>query len=69
MTTTKHRIRRDNAEFHKTTLKQNHGYASEQGKVWAHVAKMSHEMAAPTMTGAMNDVAVPLLYLPVPRFF
>jgi hypothetical protein len=33
MTTTKHRIRRDNAEFHKTTLRQNRGYASEQGKV------------------------------------
>jgi len=32
------------------------GYATEQGKVWAHVADMSHEMAAPTMTGAMNDV-------------
>jgi hypothetical protein len=51
-----HRIRRGNAEFHKTTLKQNRGYATEQGKVWEHVANMSHEMAAPTMTGAMNDV-------------
>ena len=51
-----HRIRRGNAEFHKTTLEQNRGYATEQGKVWAHVADMSHQMAAPTMTGAMNDV-------------
>ena len=51
-----HRIRRDNAEFHKTTLRQNRGYATEQGKVWAHVADMSHKMAAPTMTGAMNDI-------------
>ena len=49
-------IRRDNAEFHKTTLRQNRGYATEQGKVWAHVADMSHQMGAPTMTGAMNDV-------------
>ena len=51
-----HRIRRDNVEFHKTTLRQKRGYASDQGKIWASVADMSHEMAAPTMTGAMNDV-------------
>jgi uridine phosphorylase len=51
-----HRIRRDNVEFHKTSLRQNRGYATEQGKVWAHVADMSHKMAAPTNTGAMNDV-------------
>ena len=49
-------IRRDNAEFHKTTLKQKRGYASDQGKVWDRVAEMSHKMEAPTMTGAMNDV-------------
>ncbi|HYN74384.1 MAG TPA: DUF6569 family protein [Candidatus Methanoperedens sp.] len=51
-----HRIRRDNAEFHKTSLKEKRGYASDQGKVWAHVADMSHQMAAPTNTGAMSDV-------------
>jgi hypothetical protein len=51
-----HSIRRDNAEFHKTTLKQKRGYASDQGKVWDRVAQMSHKMEASTMTGAMNDV-------------
>lgn len=51
-----HSIRRDNAEFHKTTLRQNRGYASDQGKVWDRVAQMSHRMEAPTATGAMNDV-------------
>ena len=51
-----HSIRRDTAEFHKTTLKQKQGYVSDQGKVWASVADMSHKMDAPTMTGAMNDV-------------
>jgi hypothetical protein len=38
------------------TLRQNREYATEQGKVWEHVANMSHAMAALTMTGAMNDV-------------
>jgi hypothetical protein len=51
-----HSIRKDNVEFHKTTLKEKRGYASDQGKVWASVADMSHKMEAPTMTGAMNDV-------------
>ncbi len=51
-----HSIRRDTAEFHKTSLRQKRGYASDQGKVWASVADMSHKMDAPTMTGAMNDV-------------
>ncbi|GAB4244276.1 MAG: hypothetical protein OHK0028_22580 [Deltaproteobacteria bacterium] len=51
-----HSIRRDNVMFHKTTLKERRGYASDQGKVWASVADMSHKMEAPTMTGAMNDV-------------
>jgi len=51
-----HSIRRGNAEFHKTSLKQKRGYASDQGQVWACVADMSHKMDAPTATGAMNDV-------------
>lgn len=57
MTTTKHRIRRDNAEFHMTTLKQNRGYATEQGKVWAHVADMSHQMAAPGRPMSPSETA------------
>jgi hypothetical protein len=51
-----HSIRRENVEFHKRTLKEKRGYASDQGKVWAHVADMSHRMDAPTATGAMNEV-------------
>jgi len=51
-----HSIRRDNVMYHKTTLKEKRGYATDQGKVWASVADMSHKMEAPTMTGAMNDV-------------
>jgi hypothetical protein len=51
-----HSIRRNNAAFHKTSLKEQRGYASDQSQVWAAVADMSHKMAAPTMTGAMNDV-------------
>jgi hypothetical protein len=51
-----HSIRRENVLFHKTTLKEKRGYASDQGKVWDHVAQMSHKMEAPTMTGAMNEV-------------
>jgi len=51
-----HSIRRDNVMFHKTTLKERRGYASDQGEVWAKVADMSHKMDAPSATGAMNDV-------------
>jgi hypothetical protein len=51
-----HSLRRENVEFHKKTLKEKRGYASDQGKVWAHVADMSHKMDAPTETGAMNEV-------------
>lgn len=51
-----HSLRRENVEFHKTTLRQKRGYASDQGKVWAHVADMSHKMEAPTATGAMSEV-------------
>lgn len=51
-----HSIRRDTAEFHKTSLRQKRGYAADQGKVWATVADMSHKMDAPTTTGAMNDL-------------
>jgi len=51
-----HSIRRGNAEFHKETLRQKRGYASDQGRVWDCVAAMSHRMEAPTPTGAMNDI-------------
>jgi hypothetical protein len=51
-----HSIRRGNAEFHKESLRQKRGYASDQGQVWACVADMSHLMNAPTQTGAMSDV-------------
>jgi hypothetical protein len=51
-----HSIRRENAAFHKTTLKQMRGYVSEQGKVWAHIADMAEKMGAPTDTGSMNGI-------------
>ncbi len=51
-----HSIRKDNVEFHKATLKEKRGYVSDQRKVWASVADMSHKMEVPTMTGAMNDI-------------
>ncbi len=51
-----HSIRRGNAELHKESLRQKRGYASDQGQVWACVADMSHQMNAPTATGAMNDI-------------
>jgi len=51
-----HSIRRNNAEYHKASLKEKRGYASDQGQVWECVADISHKMEAPTMTGAMNDV-------------
>jgi hypothetical protein len=51
-----HSIRKMNVMHHKETLKSRQGYRSDQGKVWEHVACMSHEMNAPTATGAMHDV-------------
>jgi hypothetical protein len=51
-----HSIRRLNVMHHAETLKSRQGYRSDQGKVWSHVAQMSHAMAAPTVTGAMHDV-------------
>jgi hypothetical protein len=51
-----HSIRRENADFQKTSFRQKRGYASDQGKVWACVADLSHKMDAPTATGAMHEV-------------
>ena len=51
-----HSIRKMNVMHHKETLKARQGYRSDQGKVWEHVACMSHAMDAPTATGAMHDV-------------
>lgn len=51
-----HSIRKLNVLHHRETLKARQGYRSDQGQVWSHVARMSHEMAAPTVTGAMHDV-------------
>jgi hypothetical protein len=51
-----HSIRKLNVMHHKETLKARQGYRSEQGKVWEHVACMSHAMDAPSATGAMHDV-------------
>ena len=51
-----HSIRRLNVMHHRETLKSRQGYRSDQGRVWEAVACMSHEMAAPTSTGAMHDV-------------
>jgi hypothetical protein len=51
-----HSIRKLNVMHHKETLKARQGYRSDQGKVWEHVACMSHAMDAPTATGAMHDV-------------
>jgi flavodoxin len=51
-----HSIRKMNVMHHKETLKSRQGYRSDQGKVWEHVACMSHAMEAPTATGAMHDV-------------
>lgn len=51
-----HSIRKANVMHHKETLKAKQGYRSDQGRVWEHVACMSHAMDAPTATGAMHDV-------------
>jgi hypothetical protein len=51
-----HSIRKLNVMHHKETLKARQGYRSAQGEVWSHVAAMSHDMDAPTATGAMHDV-------------
>jgi hypothetical protein len=51
-----HAIRRENAAFQKTTLRQKRGYVTDQRKVWAHVADMSRQMGAATPTGSMNEV-------------
>ena len=51
-----HSIRKMNVMHHKETLKARKGYRSDQGKVWEAVTCMSHEMNAPTPTGAMHDV-------------
>jgi ARG and Rhodanese-Phosphatase-superfamily-associated Protein domain len=51
-----HSIRKLNVMHHRGTLKSRQGYRSDQGRVWEAVACMSHEMAAPTTTGAMHDV-------------
>jgi len=51
-----HSIRKLNVMHHRETLRSRQGYRSDQGRVWEAVACMSHDMAAPTPTGAMHDV-------------
>lgn len=51
-----HSIRRHLADYQKSSLKAGAGHRSDQGEVWARVAHISNKMAAPTETGALNDI-------------